>query len=61
MSAATNAVRQQQQMGLMRAEVVVAMLAAAFDRMIEALRIRVDGSTREAATSEERRWYGAFY
>jgi hypothetical protein len=59
MPAVTSAVRQQ--MGLMRAEAVVSMLAAAFDRMIEALRIRVDGSTQEAAASEERRWYGAFY
>lgn len=60
MSAVTNTVRQQP-LGLARAEAVVSMIAAAFDRMIETLKIRVDGSTRDEAASEERRWYGAFY
>lgn len=60
MSAVTNTVRQQP-LGLARAEAVVSMFAAAFDRMIEMLKIRVDGSTRDEAASEERRWYGAFY
>ncbi|MDH4114221.1 MAG: hypothetical protein OEU89_02010 [Burkholderiaceae bacterium] len=60
MSAVTNAARQQP-LGLVRAEAVVSMFAAAFDRMIDMLRIRVDGSTRDEAASEERRWYGAFY
>lgn len=60
MSAVSSAARQQP-LGLARAEAVVSMFAAAFDRMIEKLRIRVDGSTREDAPSEERRYYGAFY
>lgn len=60
MSAVTRAVRQQP-LGLARAEAVVSMFTAAFDRMVEMLKIRVDGSTQDDAAPEERRWYGAFY